>query len=81
MRIMKREKQVEEEYGSGNEDEVESTKLFFARMDAWIMTMLHCLGSETNRGGNRQKLYIEKFQSFLHIAMRQITGSLYKFVE
>ena len=68
-----------EETGGG--EELETSMLSLARLDAWIMTVLKCLGSEEDRGGNRQRTYGETFMEFLPMAMEQIIASLYQFVE
>lgn len=81
MSLMKGEKREEKDNGYNIKYKGETTILSLAKIYSCIMTVLHCLGSEENRGGNRQKLYVEKFQSFLPIAMRQITWTLYKFLE
>jgi hypothetical protein len=63
------------------EDEMECSILLLARLDAWIMTVVHCFGCEGKRGGQRQRIYIETFEKFLPIATSQLTKGIYQFVE
>ena len=44
------------------------------------MTVLTCLGVEEKKGGRLQLTYVETFERYLPVAMKQITSSLYKFV-
>lgn len=67
---------------SGKKDEIEDEDfersiIELARLDACIMTVVTSLTDCDIRGGRRQKLYIEKFEKYLPIAMEQICGSLY----
>ena len=52
-----------------------------ARIDAWIMSVVTLLGDESKRGGGLQKKYVEKYEEYLPIAMRQLSISLYLFVK
>jgi len=55
--------------------------LLLARVDAWIVTVLQCLGLDGLRGGKCQRLYIETFSKNLPVAMRQLTSRLHNFVK
>lgn len=63
-----------------DEDMMDSTIVLLARVDAWIMTVVSCTADEQNRGGRRQRLYVETFEKFLPISMDQITKAMYRFV-
>lgn len=57
----------------------ESTMFHLSSLDAWILTVLKCFISEENRGGKRQKIYVDTFQNFRPIAMGQLSHKLYNF--
>jgi hypothetical protein len=63
------------------EDDMECSILLLARLDAWIMTVIHCMGYERNRGGQRQRMFMEVFEKVLPIATAQLTKGIYEFVD
>ena len=65
----------------GEKEKPESTILQLARLDAWVMTVLKCRVAEETRVGKRQREYIETFKELLPIAMGQLSGELYDWVE
>jgi len=65
----------------GEKETPESTILQLARLDAWVMTVLKCMVAEETRGGHRQREYIDTFKELLPIAMGQLSGELYDWVE
>ena len=65
----------------GEKETPESTVLQLARMDAWMMTVRKCMVAEETRGGKRQRKYIDTFKELLPIAMGQLAGALYDWVE
>jgi hypothetical protein len=69
--------------GNDEEDalEVEWSITAIAKMDAWVMTVVDCLSCEAPKGGGRQKEYASKFEVYLPMAMRQISRSLFSFVQ
>lgn len=63
------------------EKELEMSVIFLEILDAWIMIVLECMETDLNNTWTRPKHFIETFQRFLQIAMMQIIGSLYKYVQ
>ena len=60
---------------------VDCSLITLARLDAWMMTVIDCLDMSIKRGGGRQKEYMEKFEIFLPIAVEQLMGDLYDYVQ
>jgi len=76
---------VEENLADGQDlddvdPEMEWSICSIARIDAWFMTVIDCLGFEEVRGGGRQKRYVQKYEEYLPLAMRQLSRSLYMYV-
>lgn len=68
--------------GRDREQEVFEYKIrYIARLIAWIMTVLEWMTSEGTRGGKSQNIYVDKFQKFLPISIRQIFDDMYKFLK
>lgn len=60
---------------------VDVTVLALARLDAWIASVVELLAETDSRGGRRQKDYADTFGKFLHLATRQLIGSVRQFAE
>lgn len=58
----------------------ESTILVLARLDAWIASVIGCLGMEGGRGGKRQRQYMELFGTYLPVALNQLVGHIRRMV-
>lgn len=54
------------------ESKAECSIILLARLDAWVVTVVHCLNEPDGRGGKRQKKFTELFSRFLPLAMSQI---------
>lgn len=61
------------------EDVLDSTVLYIATLDQWIMTVLKCLGCADARGVQRQKKYVETFQEYVTIEICQRTREMNNF--
>ena len=51
---------------------VDTTILFLARLDAWIMTCVKMLDKKTGRGGQRQRMFQEAFSEYLDISITSV---------
>lgn len=48
------------------QEELDFILLFISRLDAWILTVLLGMVSEKKPGGQKQKIYLDKFQKILN---------------
>lgn len=62
------------------EDVPAGTIVSLARCDAWIATVVSCLGKGGGRGGGVQKLYHDRFSTYLVQAVSQLVGQVAKCV-
>lgn len=67
--------------GNGEKLVFESTILYLSILDTWIMNVLKCMMSQDTCGVYRQKIYVDKFQSFLTIYMWKLCEEMNKLVK
>lgn len=51
---------------------MEGAITFISRLDAGVVTVVHCLGEKENRGGHRQKLYADTNERMINTAKKPI---------
>lgn len=66
------------EENKGEGDEVETSILFMARIDAWIMMVMKRFRLEERQCGNRRRDYVQTVKGFFQFEMKEIICAIFE---